>query len=136
MQQDGGIDRGRIECRAVLLREKHRVAHIGKEHAERQPHGSCQQGDDEVLAQDLSHQLAARAAEGAAHANLAHTAAQAALRHAAQVDGRHDEEDEKDDPPLAARGLHVGFPVGRHAQGVLLLVVGAVAADELPAFLG
>ena len=136
VQQDRGIDRGRVERHAVLLCEEHRVAQISKEHTQEQSDDARQEGDDKVLSQYLPHQFTAGGAEGTAHAYLADPLPQAALRHAAQVDGRHDKQDKEDDPTLAAGGLYVWFPVGSRGKDVLLLVVRTVTADELPAVLG
>ena len=112
MYQDGRIHRGRIEGHAVLLGEDDVVARISKAHAEQEAQHAGHQGDDEVLRQYLSRYLAPGAAEGTAHANLADPLPQAALRHAAQVDGGDDEEDEVDHQAAAAFGPEVGLVVG------------------------
>ena len=135
MYQDGGIHhRGAVGV-AVGLREEHLVGREGKEHAQRHAQQAGHQGDDEVLAEQLHEQLHPGAAKGTAHPNLADTLAQAALRHAAQVDGRHDEQDEEDDEATAAGSMDIRLPVGSEGQGILLLVVGAIAVVQLPALL-
>ena len=130
MYQDRGIDHGRIERSVPALYKKDIAQQEGKEQADYQPQHTCQQGDDEVLSQYLSQQFHACAAKGTTHPDFRYPAAQAALRHAAQVDGRHDEQDEEDDETGPAGSRHIRLHIGAGYQGILLLVVRTVAVDN------
>ena len=132
MQKHGDVHFRKHRIVTVFLCKYHRTAHEGKHHTHQQSQGSGHHRHDEILGDDLRHYLHAGASEGPAYTDFAHSLAESALRHATDVDGRYDEQNQEDNELLATMGRKVRFPIGGKGDGLLFLVVRTIAGNDFP----
>ena len=89
MYQNRSINYRWIERSTTHLRKKHIAQQESEKQADRQPQYTRQQGNDKVFTHDLSHQFSTCTSKGTTYTYLRYATTQAAVCHAAQVDGRH-----------------------------------------------